>query len=210
MNAVALKPSVSSLPDCKTHNSISTSANNHISKSGKRSFVGAFFFFALILQAAPVHAQRDTSALEKGPLRWLLVEKSFGVFTETDFANGAMGINVCRGKFIRGTQRSMAGNGYYAGIAYDTDHKITYASFGGWIGIFRRKSGGQVALKGLYYITKDEQVFAFRPEAGIGFPKAQLNYGYNIYTEKTGMDLPTHTLTLYVYFGVHSSRTALF
>lgn len=173
--------------------------------------MGAFFFFILLLPALDVSAQkRDTSALEQGPVRWLQVEKSFGIFTELDFVNGAMGLNICRGKFIRGTQRAMAGTGYYAGIAYDTDHKVTYGGFGAWLSYFKRKFGMQVGAKGVYYFTKQEQVFAVRPEVGIGFPKAQLSYGYNFLTTPAEMQLATHTLTLYVYFGLHSSRTSMY
>lgn len=194
--------------DRSTQNGI-TSADHLMTTLKRRLPVSAFFFFLLLTSS--VHAQRrDTSWLDQGPVRWMLVEKSFGILTETDFANGAMGLNICRGRFVRGTQRAMAGTGYYAGMAYDTDHEIVYASFGGFAGLFRKKLGGQVALKGLYYISKREQVFAIRPEAGIGFPKAQLSYGYTFYTARTEMNVPVHTLTLYVYFGVHSVRTALF
>jgi hypothetical protein len=189
--------------------SIITLPNYPISTLKRRLVLSAFFFF-LLLPFSMYSQRRDTSWLDHGPVRWMLVEKSFGVMTEMDFANGTMGLNICRGRFVRGTQRSMAGTGYYAGMAFDTDHEVAYASFGGFAGLFKKRMGGQVALKGLYYISKREQVFAIRPEAGIGFPKAQLSYGYTFYTAQTEMNLPVHTLTLYVYFGVHSVRTALF
>lgn len=196
---------------CKSSVTASTLANYHISELKRRLLWSAFLFLVLMIFSTHLGAQkRDTSALEKGPVRWLQVEKSFGILTEMDFVNGAMGINICRGKFIRGTQRAMAGNGYYVGVAYDTDHKITYGSFGAWIGYFRRKFGMQFGAKGVYYFTKHEQVFAVRPEAGIGFPKMQLSYGYNFLTTSAEMQLATHTLTLYVYFGVHSVRTAMY
>lgn len=144
------------------------------------------------------------------PLRWLRVEKSVGLVPEIDFVNGGMGINLCRGKFMRGTHNGVAGNGYYVGYLYDTDHKISVAGFGAWMGLFKKRFGGQVAIKGMYYVNKETQVFGVRPEAGIGFPKAQLSYGYNFYTEKSEYPLPTHTVTLYVYFAFYSNRTNLF
>lgn len=182
---------------------------------------GAFLFFTLLLFAEVLSAQKkDTSALEKGPVRWLQVEKSFGVVPEIDFVNGAMGINISRGKFIRGTQRAMAGTTYSVGYAYDTDHQVSYANFGASLGYFKRKFGLQVAVKGLYYVKKSEHAFGIRPEAGIGFPKANLLYGYNFIVERSEqrspfqtaeiMQLPKHTLTLYVYFGIHSTRTAMY
>ena len=180
----------------------------------QRSFGFAVFFLAIILLSAPLHAQRTRFFGEKEnpdePMRWLRVEKSFGVVPEIDFVNGGMGINLCRGKFIRGNHNGMAGNGYYVGYLYDTDHRISVAGFGGWIGFFKRKFGGQLALKGLYYVNTRTQVFAVRPEAGIGFPKAQLSYGYNFFTEKTEMKMPMHSVTLYVYFGINSARTNLY
>lgn len=194
----------------KNSNSFTTLSNYHITTLKRRLLRSAFFTLFAVLLTIIGSAQRDTSALEKGPVRWLQVEKSFGVVPEIDFVNGGMGINLCRGKFIRGTQRAMAGNGYYVGILYDTDHHITCAGFGGWIGFFKRKFGMQVAAKGVYYFSKEVQVFAVRPEAGIGFPKMQLMYGYNFLTEKSEMALATHALTLYVYFGVHSVRTAMY
>lgn len=193
---------------------ISTLANYHISKLERRLLRSAFLTLILALLSIPVCAQRERFFGPKDdpnqPLRWLRVEKSFGVVPEIDFVNGGMGINLCRGKFIRGNHNGMAGNGYYVGYLYDTDHQISVAGFGGWVGFFKRKFGGQLALKGLYYVNQKTQVFAVRPEAGIGFPKAQLNYGYNFYTEKTEMQLPTHAVTLYVYFGIHSARTNLY
>ncbi|HTF05901.1 MAG TPA: hypothetical protein VK826_17855, partial [Bacteroidia bacterium] len=196
----------------------------HVLHQGKRSLLSAFLVLVLMLIAQCVNAQTDTATTEDAPehvitggtpepetkeentvrrdepVRWLLVEKSFGVVPEIDFINGSMGLALCRGKFIRGTPRSIAGNGYYVGFAYDTEHKISFASFGGWIGLFKKKLGGQIGLRGLYYVNSSTQVFAIRPEAGIGFVKAQLSYGYNIVTEKTEFDMPTHTLTLSVYF----------
>jgi hypothetical protein len=83
-------------------------------------------------------------------------------------------------------------------------------SFGSWVGLIMKRFGGQVALKGVYYVNKETQVFGVRPEAGVGFPKAQLSYGYNFYTEKPEIPLPTHTVTLYVYFAFYSNRTDLF
>jgi hypothetical protein len=144
------------------------------------------------------------------PLRWLRTEKSVGVVPEIDFVNGGMGINLARGKFIRGSQNAMAGTGYYVGYSYDTDHRISIAGFGAWAGFFRRKFGGQVAIKGVYYANRETQVFGIRPEAGIGFPKMQLNYGYTFFTEKTEMVMPTHSLTLYVYFAFFSSRIRMY
>jgi hypothetical protein len=180
----------------------------------RRLLWSAFLTLTLVVLCAPLQAQRTRFFGEKEdpnePLRWLRVEKSFGVVPEIDFVNGGMGINLCRGKFIRGNHNGMAGNGYYVGYLYDTDHQISVAGFGGWIGFFRNKFGGQLALKGLYYVNAQTQVFGVRPEAGIGFPKAQLNYGYTFFTEKTEMKMPTHSVTLYVYFGIHSARTNLY
>lgn len=196
-----------------TRASISTLEHYPTSTLRRRLLRSAFLTFTALLFLTCLHAQRrtqDTSWTSTGPLRWLQVEKSVGVVPEIDFVNGGMGISICRGKFIRGTQRAMAGNGYYAGVSYDTDHSVTSANFGWWLGFFKRKFGGQIAARGMYYLAKQEQVFALRPEAGIGFPKMQLSYGYNFYTEKTEMHLPSHTLTLYVYFAVHSSRTGMY
>lgn len=194
----------------RTHLHICTLFNLHI----KQRFFGIAVFFLCMLLCANLSAQRFTlngrTPDKDEPLRWLRVEKSFGVVPEIDFMNGGMGINLCRGKFIRGTHNGMAGTGYYVGYLYDTDHQVSVAGFGAWAGLFKRRFGGQVAIKGVYCIGKDTQVFGIRPEAGIGFPKAQLNYGYNFYTEKTELQLATHTVTLYVYFGVHSTRTNLF
>lgn len=201
--------------NCKHAATFRTLANYPISTLKQRSFGFAVFFFVLVLIVAhPLSAQRfrlfDDKADSSEPMRWLRVEKSFGVVPEIDFVNGGMGINICRGKFIRGNHHGMAGTGYYAGYLYDTDHQISVAGFGGWMGFFRWKFGGQLALKGMYYVNRETQVFGIRPEAGIGFPKAQLNYGYNFFTGKNEMPMPTHSVTLYVYFGIHSSRTNLY
>lgn len=170
----------------------------------------ALLFCLVVSTIGSLNAQRDTSVLDNGPLRWLQVEKSFGIVTEMDFANGAMGLSISRGKFIRGTQRAMAGTTYYAGYAYDTDHQLSYATFGATIGFFKRKFGVCAAAKGLYYIRPREQVFCVRPEIGVGFPKANLLYGYTFLTEKSELSIPVHSVTLYVYFGLHSSRTRMY
>jgi hypothetical protein len=184
------------------------------SNKEQRSLRMVAVFFLCLLMGSAASAQRfrlnGRTPDKDEPMRWLRVEKSFGVVPEIDFVNGSMGINLCRGKFMRGTHDGMAGTGYYLGYAYDTDHKISVAGFGAWVGLFSKRFGGQVAIKGVYCISKETQVFGIRPEAGIGFPKAQLNYGYNFYTGKTELPLPTHTLTLYVYFGLHSERINLF
>lgn len=191
------------------HLHICTSSHLHI----KQRFVWIAAF--LLLLSGSLDAQRLRERLfgppedKNQPLRWLRTEKSVGVVPEIDFVNGGMGIGLARGKFIRGTQNAMAGTGYYVGYSYDTDHQINIASFGAWAGYFRRKFGGQVALKGVYYIGK-EQVLGIRPEAGIGFPKMQLNYGYTFYTEKTEMVMPTHSVTLYVYFAFVSNRVQMY
>lgn len=191
---------------------ISTLANYPISTLKQRSFVIAVFFLALVgdLQAQRIREILFGLAEDKNePLRWLRTEKSVAVVPEIDFVNGGMGISLARGKFIRGTQNAMAGTGYYVGYSYDTDHQINIVGFGAWAGFFRRKFGGQVALKGVYYIGK-EQVLGIRPEAGIGFPKMQLNYGYTLYTERTEMVMPTHSVTLYMYFAFYSTRTNMY
>lgn len=184
------------------------------STNRKQRFSGIAAFFLLLLICSTVSAQRFSIGgriPEKDePMRWLRVEKSVGVVPEIDFANGAMGINLCRGKFMRGTHNGMAGTGYYLGYLYDTDHQISVASFGTYAGLFKNRFGGQVAAKAMYYVNKETQVFGVRPEIGIGFPKAQLNYGYNFYTEKSEILLPTHTVTLYVYFAFYSNRTNLY
>lgn len=173
----------------------------------KRFFGSAFLVLNMFSSALQAQTK---SPLEEGPVRWLIIKKSVGVVPEIDFVNGAMGMNLCKGKFLHGTHRSIAGNGYYLGASYDTDHKITYANFGGWIGLFKRKFGGQVGLRALYYLKKDVQSFALRPEAGIGFVKAQLSYGYNIFFEKQPIPMATHTVTLSVYFAVHASKVAMY
>lgn len=207
-------PGLLTKANCTIAARFSTLANYRISTLERRLLKSAFLTLSLILFSSSLSAQRTRFFGEKEdpntPLRWLRVEKSFGVVPEIDFVNGGMGINLCRGKFIRANHNGMAGNGYYVGYLYDTDHKISVVGFGGWVGFFKRKFGGQVALKGLYYVNAKTQVFAVRPEAGFGFPKAQLSYGYNFYTEKTEMQLPSHALTLYVYFGIHSARTNLY
>jgi hypothetical protein len=193
---------------------ISTLAYYPISILKQRSLVIAVSILACLV-CCDLNAQRLRETLfgtpedKNEPLRWLRTEKSVAVVPEIDFVNGGMGISLARGKFIRGTQNAMAGTGYYVGYSYDTDHQINIASFGAWAGYFRRKFGGQVALKGVYYIGK-EQVLGIRPEAGIGFPKMQLNYGYTLYTEKTEMQLPEHSLTLYVYFAFFSNRVNMY
>lgn len=170
----------------------------------------------LLLLSGSLDAQRLRERLfgeiedKNEPLRWLRTEKSVGVVPEIDFVNGGMGISLARGKFIRGTQNAMAGTGYYVGYSYDTDHQISVAGFGAWAGFFRRKFGGQLAIKGVYYVNRETQVFGIRPEAGIGFPKMQLNYGYTIFTEKTEMVMPTHSVTLYVYFAFFSNRVNMY
>jgi hypothetical protein len=183
--------------------------------SGKRFFGSAFLVFCVFTSLAmPAQTLREQlfgkpeDANE--PLRWLRTEKSVGLVPEIDFVNGGMGLGLCRGKFIRGTQHAMAGTGYYVSYVYDTDHQISVAGFGGWVGLFRRKFGGQVALKGVYSVNRETQVFGIRPEAGIGFPKMQLNYGYTVYTEKTEMQMPSHSLTLYVYFAIASNRIQMY
>lgn len=184
-------------------------------QSGKRFSGSAFLVLALLL-AQPAVAQTLREKLfgtpdnANEPLQWLRTERSVGIVPEIDFVNGGMGINVCRGKFIRGTQNAMAGTGYYVGYSYDTDHQISVAGFGAWAGLFRRKFGGQLALKGVYYVNRNTQVLGVRPEAGIGFPKMQLNYGYTLYTEQTELQLPSHTLTLYVYFALYSNRVSMY
>lgn len=197
--------------------------NRHINRNKydqirKRFFGSAFLVLVLLVSSCELRAQTPVdgtetpskSPLNEGPVRWLIIEKSVGVVPEIDFVNGTMGIGLCRGKFLRGTQRSIAGNGYFLNAGYDTDHKITVASFGGWIGYFKRKFGGQVGMRAAYYVKKDVQAFAIRPEAGIGFVKAQLSYGYNIFFEKQPMELATHTLTLSVYFAVHADKVRMY
>ena len=182
--------------------------------AGKRFFGSAF----LVLFCFSTHAQNSTwkqlifgtDEDKNEPLRWLRTERSVGLVPEIDFVNGGMGINLARGKFIRGTHNAMAGTSYYVGYSYDTDHQISVAGFGASAGIFRKKFGGQIAIKGVYYVNKETQVFGIRPEAGIGFPKMQLNYGYTFFTEKTEKVMPTHSLTLYVYFGLYSNRVNMY
>lgn len=176
----------------------------------RRLLRSAFLTLFAALLTVNMYSQKDPSALEKGPLRWLQVEKSFGLITEMDFANGAMGMSIARGKFIRGTQRAMAGTMYYAGYAYDTDNQLSYATFGASVGFFKRKFGVQAAIKGAYYIRPREQVLSIRPEIGVGFPKAHLLYGYSFLTAKSELNIPVHSMTLYVYFGLHSSRMRMY
>jgi|GEM_PF-1665054 hypothetical protein len=185
-----------------------------ISANLKQRFIWIAAFFLISLSVSAQSTWKELffgdTADKHEPMRWLRTEKSVGVVPEIDFVNGGMGINICRGKFIRGTHNGMAGTGYYAGYSYDTDHQISIVGFGMYAGYFRRKFGGQVALKGVYYIEKRTQVFGIRPEAGVGFPKMQLNYGYNFFTEKTEVNMPTHCLTLYVYFGLYSNRVNMY
>ena len=176
----------------------------------KKRFTRNAFLFLLVLLSVHAHSQRAPGDSTRGPVRWLQVEKSMGLYPEMDFMNGAGGISLCRGKFLRGTPRAMAGTLYYCGLGYDTDHRMLYASFGTGGGYFKRKFGLQGNVKGCFYMTKNSQVFCIRPEAGIGFPKAHLLYGYNFRTSPSELVLPSHSLTLYVYFGLNSSRTMMF
>ncbi len=175
--------------------------------------VALVFFAANNLHAqTPVPGEEPPIAIEKPReiIRWLIVEKSIGVVPQIDFVNGTMGLGICRGKFIRGTQRSIAGTGYFVGLAYDTEHRITYADFGAWAGLFKKKIGGQVGIRGLYYLNEAVQSFAIRPELGIGFVKMQLSYGYNIFLEKADYSLATHTVTLSAYFAIHSEKVRMY
>lgn len=138
------------------------------------------------------------------------MEKSVGVVPEIDFLNGGMGMQLCRAKFIYGTHRSIAGSGYYLGYQYNSDQKVSMASFGFWTGMFKRNKGAQIGARAVYFIKDNESGFALRPEIGIGFVKAQLNYGYNIKVAQTEYATATHTLTLSAYFGFSGGRARFF
>lgn len=193
--------------------------NDYYQESGTMTFrpvmrkYSLLLIGALLLNGLRGVAQNNTlpgGKSQRQPTRFLTIEKGVGVVSEIDFVNGMMGLSVCRGKFLRGTPRVIAGTGYQFGIGYDTDHQITCASFGTWGGFFKRKFGGQVGMRAMYYVKQDVQSFALRPEAGIGFVKAQLSYGYNIFFEKQPMELATHTLTLSVYFAVYADKVRMY
>jgi hypothetical protein len=180
----------------------------------KRSNRSAFlllpcFVILILFQTNSAHAQNSEVEFTK-PVKWHSLEKSVGVVPEIDFLNGGMGLQLCRAKFIYGTQRSIAGNGYHLGFQYNSEQKVSAASFGFWLGLFKRKRGGQIGARAVYFIKDNESGFALRPEIGIGFVKAQLNYGYNIKVAKTEYATATHTLTLSAYFGISGGRIRLY
>jgi hypothetical protein len=178
----------------------------------KRSNRSAFLLLhsiIFLLLSVTLTAQNDPTETRK-PVKWHSMEKSVGVVPEIDFLNGGMGIQLCRAKFIYGTQRSIAGNGYFLGFQYNSEQKVSTASFGFWMGLFKRKRGGQIGARAVYFIRENESGFALRPEIGIGFVKAQLNYGYNIKLAKTEYQTATHTLTLSAYFGFSGGRIRLY
>jgi hypothetical protein len=178
----------------------------------KRSNRSAFLLLKCIVFVFIFHnlSAQNKSDDSRKPVKWHSLEKSVGVVPEIDFINGGMGMQLCRAKFIYGTQRSMAGTGYYLGFQYNADQKVSMASFGLWTGLFKRNKGGQIGARAVYFIKDNESGFALRPEIGIGFVKAQLNYGYNIKVAKTEYATATHTLTLCAYFGISGGRARFF
>jgi hypothetical protein len=181
-------------------------------KYEKRSTRSAFLLlhcFVFFLLSISLHAQSKSEEPRK-PVKWYSMEKSVGLVPEIDFLNGGMGIQLCRAKFIYGTHRSIAGSGYSLGYQYNSDQKVSMASFNFWTGMFKRNKGAQIGARAVYFIKENESGFALRPEIGIGFVKAQLNYGYNIKVAKTEYATATHTLTLSAYFGISGGRSRFF
>lgn len=178
-------------------------------KRSKRSAFLLLRSFVFVVLSISLHAQSKPEEPRK-PVKWHSMEKSVGVVPEIDFINGGMGMQLCRAKFIYGTHRSIAGNGYYLGFQYNADQKVSMASFGFWTGMFKRNKGAQLGARAVYFIKDNESGFALRPEIGIGFVKAQLNYGYNIKVAKTEYATATHTLTLCAYFGISGGRARFF
>lgn len=186
--------------------------NSNTYKNEKRSRRSAFLLlhsFVFVLLSISLDAQSKSEEPRK-PVKWHSMEKSVGVVPEIDFLNGGMGMQLCRAKFIYGTQRSIAGSGYYLGFQYNSDQRVSMASFGFWTGMFKRNKGAQIGARAVYFIKDNESGFALRPEIGIGFVKAQFNYGYNIKVAKTEYATATHTLTLSAYFGFSGGRARFF
>ena len=190
--------------------------NNNSQLLQKIIITTGVFLLLILVKCIPAMAQEDSvdvhdtihSIPHKGLYRWSgsppwnQQENSVGLVPSTAVGRGWFaGIGVARGIFTSG-EGVFSGYGATLACEFDPFNRIIAPKIDIWLTGFAFCIGGNIGLNGIVYFKEKKASFAIRPEAGFGFYKFRINYGYNFFINTKPDDFGHHAISLSYYITI--------